>query len=468
VTSRRDPDADPRRALPAVERVLASAAFAPLLERAPRSTVATLLRELQHELRAELVAGSAGDQVSDPGWLAARVAAELDALHAPALVRVINATGVILHTNLGRAPLADAAIAAMQEAAAGYTNLEYDLPAGARGSRYVHCVALLRRLTGAGDALVVNNNAGALVLALNTFANGREAIISRGELVEIGGSFRIPDIMARSGARLVEVGSTNRTHLGDYRAALTPETGVLLKVHRSNFRMSGYTSDVPGTQLAAVAREAGAPLVHDLGSGLLLSSASLGLPAEPTVAEALEDGADVVTWSGDKLLGGPQAGILVGAAPLIRACRANPLCRALRVDKLTLSALAATLELYLDPDRACAEIPVLRMLVASAASLRARAERIAAALRAHGIAADVVAGESAVGGGACPDHALPSSHVAIRPVHGSTAALEARLREHRPAVLVRVQDDALRVDPRTVAEGEEAALLDALRATAGA
>lgn len=456
-------DGDARRALPAVERLLGSAEFAPLLAEAPRALVADLIRDVQVELRAALARPGAAAAPSHAEWYATRVAAELATLRRPSLRPVINATGVILHTNLGRAPLAASAIRALQEAATGYVNLEYDLETGGRGSRYAHCVALLQRLTGAEDALVVNNNAAALVLALNTHANGREAILSRGELVEIGGSFRVADIMARSGARLVEVGATNRTHLGDYRAALTPATALVLKVHRSNFRISGYTADVGVGQLARVAHEAGAALLHDLGSGLLLPAASLGLPLEPSVSEALAEGADLLTLSCDKLLGGPQAGILLGRAPLIAACRANPLCRALRVDKLTIAALAATLELYLDPARARAEIPVLRMLLATAPELAARAGRIADALRLQGIAADVVAGESAVGGGAVPDHTLPSTHVTVT-TRDSVAAAEARLRRGDPAVLVRIQEDTLRIDPRTVAATEELELVDAVRA----
>jgi L-seryl-tRNA(Ser) seleniumtransferase len=463
MTRPRGTDTDPRRALPAVERLLASPAFAPLLAHAPRTLVADLLRDLQQQLRARVAVETDTELGDAAEWYATRVAAALAALRRPSLRRVINASGTILHTNLGRAPLADAARAAIEDVASGYSNLEYDLESGTRGSRYTHCVALLRQLTGAEDALVVNNNAGALVLALNTLAAGREAVLSRGELVEIGGSFRIADIMARSGVRLVEVGATNRTHLGDYRAALSPDTAVLLKVHRANFRITGFTAEVEVAALAPVAREAGATLVHDLGSGLLLSAASLGLPPEPTATEALAAGADLVTLSGDKLLGGPQAGILLGSTALISACRANPLCRALRVDKLTLAALGATLELYLDPERARAEIPVLRMLLTPGEELAARAARLAGALRGEGLFAEVEPGESAVGGGACPDHVLPSAHVVLRPPGGATS-VAARLRAGEPAVIVRVQDDALRIDPRTLTAADEPALIAALRA----
>lgn len=452
---------DPRRDIPAVDRLLGSAAFAPLLARAPRPLIARLIRDVQQRVRADLASGDVSPEVTTEAWHARQVGEALGGLQRPTLRRVINATGIILHTNLGRAPLAPAARAAVVEAANGYCNLEFDLAAGIRGSRHAHCAELLRQLTGAGAALVVNNNAAALVLALDTLARGRDAIISRGELVEIGDSFRVAEIMARSGARMVEVGASNRTHLSDYRAALSPDTGALLKVHRSNFLITGFTAEVAVAELAHVAGEAAVPLLYDLGSGLLLPAASLGLPPEPTASEALGMGADLITLSGDKLLGGPQAGILLGTPELIDRCRKNPLSRALRVDKLTLAALGATLELYLDPARARAEIPVLRMLLASQAEVATRASRIAAALRRRGVDADVADGESAAGGGASPGHVLASAHVVIR-TGGSCRAAEGRLRAGDPAVLVRVQEDRLRIDPRTVDDSEEDALIEAL------
>ncbi len=451
---------DARRAIPSVDRLLASEAFAGLLAREPRALVSAALTAVQEELRAALGQGAtAPARIADPAWYADRTAAALEAMRAPSLRPVINATGVILHTNLGRAPLAGAARAAIVRAATGYSNLEYDIEAGTRGSRYSHCVALLRRLTGAEGALVVNNNAAALVLALSTLASGRDAIISRGELVEIGGSFRIPDIMARSGARMREVGATNRTHIGDYADALGAVTGVILKVHRSNFRIEGFAADVPTRTLAALARESDVPLVCDLGSGLLVDSGTLGLPEEPTPMDALRDGAHVVTLSGDKLLGGPQAGIVLGAPPLIERMRRNPLCRAVRVDKLTLAALEATLALYLDPEQARREIPVLRMLTMPAAELEARAERIAAALRARGVLADTAAGDSAVGGGAFPGARLPSRLVRMRGADPAQV-IERRLRAGHPPVIARLVDDHVCIDPRTVDPAEETSLVE--------
>jgi L-seryl-tRNA(Ser) seleniumtransferase len=451
---------DPRRAIPSLDRLLASPAFAPLLARMPRAVVAEHARRETARLRET---PDPQARLSDPEWFAARVEAAIAELAAGSLRPVINATGVVLHTNLGRAPLAPAAIAAVQEAAAGYTNLEYDLEAGGRGSRYVHCRALLCHLTGAEDALVVNNNAAALVLALNSFARGREAIVSRGELVEIGGAFRVPEIMERSGALLREVGSTNRTHAADYRRAVSPHSGAILKVHPANFTITGYTSDVGVAELAAIARSADLPLVHDIGSGLLLDAQLIGLPGEPTPRDSLCAGADVVTMSGDKLLGGPQSGIVVGRGDLIERMRSNPLCRALRVDRITIAALAATLRLYLDPHTALREIPVLRMIAADPAELRQRGSAFADACTAAGLAAAAEAGASAVGGGAAPTAALPTTLVRIRPEAGAAAA-ERALRRATPPVVVRVADDALLVDLRTVLPGQEAVLRSALLA----
>ena len=453
---------DPRRAIPSVDGLLSSGSFAELLANHPRGLVVEAVQQVQGRLRQELAAGSpAPDGLLEPAWYADRARSALNEMRRQSLQPVINATGVVLHTNLGRAPLPAAAVEAMVQIAHGYSNLEYDVAGGGRGSRYDHCAALLVRLTGAEAALVVNNNAAALVLALNTLARGRDAVISRGELVEIGGSFRIPDIMARSGARMVEVGATNRTHLDDYAAVLSEHTGVVLKVHPSNFRVTGFTAEVDVTELAAAAHAHGIPLLHDLGSGLLIEAARFGLPYEPTPADALRAGADVVTMSGDKLLGGPQAGIIVGRAALLDRMRHNPLCRALRVDKLTLAALEATLALYLEPARACEEVPVLRMLATSPDALNARATALAGALQARGIEADVVAGSSAVGGGAFPTATLPTHLVAVGG-DVSAATVERRLRALQPPVVARIHDGRLAIDLRTVDPGEEPALLDAL------
>ena len=450
---------DPRRAIPGVDRLLDDPAFAPLLAASPRERVVSALQAVQAQLRAELGSGAQPPpDVADVRWYAQRVRDELAAFEATSLVPVINATGVVLHTNLGRAPLADAAIAAIVRTAGGYANLEYDIERGERGSRYDHCVALLQRLTGAEDALVVNNNAAAVVLALNTLAAGREAVISRGELVEIGGSFRVPDIMARSGAIMREVGATNRTYVADYAAAVSERTGVLVKVHRSNFQQTGFVAETAVTELAALARERAVPLLHDLGSGLLLPAAELGLPGEPHAAQALADGADLVAISGDKLLGGPQAGILLGRADLVDACRRNPLCRALRVDKLTLAALGATLALYADPARARAAVPTLRMLALTDHELGQRAASLQRALAAVGVPSELVSGHSRVGGGAVPGAALPTTLVRLVP-GGGAAALERRLRAQQPAIVARVQAEGVLLDPRTVREADEAALV---------
>ena len=341
---------DPRRGIPALEQLLGAESIRALEARFGRERTVERLREAV--ARARDASPGEWDEAAfaDPARYAREVEAALAEEELGSLRRVINATGVVLHTNLGRAPLAAAAVAAMVRVASGYSNLEFDLGSGERGSRYDHCVGLLQRLTGAEDALVVNNNAAALVLALNTVARGGPVLVSRGELVEIGGGFRIYDMLERAGAVLVEVGSTNRTRLSDYRTAAEQEgAAALLKVHRSNFRIEGFTEEASVAELSELARELGVPLVHDLGSGLLLDPEGLRLPAEPRAGESLAEGADLVCVSGDKALGGPQAGIVVGAAELVQELRANPLCRALRVDKATLVALEVTLRLHLDP-----------------------------------------------------------------------------------------------------------------------
>ena len=439
-----------RRDLPGVGSLLDAPELAPLLQRAPRQTVTNAVRAAIARVRE----GSQPAPASVAAW-GELVNSELSGITRSSLRPVINATGVVLHTNLGRAPLAAAAIRAIEETARGFCNLEYDLDEGERGSRYSHCVSLLRELTGCEDAVVVNNCAAALILAVDTFARDREVIISRGELVEIGGSFRIPDIMQRGGARLVEIGSTNRTHLSDYETAITGDTGAIIKVHRSNFSISGFTSEVSSDQLAELGRQRGIPVVNDLGSGLLTELDDIGLRGEPTVADALRGGSDVVVFSGDKLLGGPQAGIVLGRADAIDRMRVNPLARALRVDKLTIAALGATLALYRDPAVARREIPVLAMLAAGAESLRQRANAIAKELAARGVPCDVVASESSVGGGSFPSAVLPSFAVALRE---SASIVEQRLRGATPAVVGRVNDGRMLLDLRSVLPYEDEAL----------
>jgi len=359
------------------------------------------------------------------------------------------ATGIVLHTNLGRAPLSRPALEALAAVAGGYSNLEFDLHTGSRGSRADHCGPLLAEISGAEAGLVVNNAAAALVLALNATAAGREVLISRGELIEIGGSFRIPDILEKSGARLREVGTTNRTHLDDYRRALSERTGAILVVHRSNFEQRGFVASPAPREIGALAREAGVPLLYDLGSGLVADLAPWGLTGEPRVADGVASGADLVIFSGDKLLGGPQAGCLVGSLPLIRACRANPFARAMRADKMTLAALEATLALYRDPETARREIPVLRMLTLTPEELHARAQALAARCPARYRAA-VLGGASAVGGGSFPTAELPTFLVALNPGPPGADGLALRLRMGTPPLIVRVQEGRVLLDPRTL------------------
>ena len=396
----------------------------------------------------------------DTEW-AGRVSSAVTLARRPSLRPLLNATGVVLHTNFGRAPLAETAVSAMRRVAGGYSNLEYDLSAGTRGSRYTHCVGLLRELTGAEDAIVVNNGAAAVMLALNTLAEGRDAILSRGELVEIGGSFRVPDILAKSGARLVEVGTTNRTHLADYVQAIGPNTGALVKVHRSNFAIDGFVADVRVDELVTLGAAHRVPVLHDLGSGLMIPLDRIGLTGEPTVGDVVRAGATLVAMSGDKLLGGPQAGILVGTAVAIAAVRENPITRAVRVDKLTLAALEATLALYREPDRAFAEIPTLRMLGTAVEELLERADAIRTALPAA-FDARAVSTQAAVGGGAFPSATIPSVAVSLG---GDVRALDARLRGGEPPVVGRIRDNRLLIDLRAIPEREDRALIGAISRT---
>jgi len=343
--------------------------------------------------------------------------------------------------------------------ASGFSNLEYDVGAGTRGSRYSHCAELLRELSGAEDALVVNNCAAALVLVLNTVANGREAVLSRGELVEIGGSFRVPEIMEKSGARLVEVGTTNRTNLDDYRRALGAETAALVKVHRSNFALSGFVAEVSASELATLARERNLPVLHDLGSGLMIRLDEFGLAGEPTARDAIAAGASVVTMSGDKLLGGPQAGLILGQRAIIERVRKNPLTRSYRVDKLTLAALEATLALYRDPPRALREIPALSQLTASVDALRRRAERIRTSVGSSRVT--TVDSNASVGGGAFPDVRIPSIAIAVSE---NAVSVEHALRSGDPAIIARVSEDRVLIDLRAVFPAEDDEIVSALSA----
>jgi len=375
----------------------------------------------------------------------------------PNLRKVVNATGIVLHTNLGRAILSKAAVKAINDVAGSYSNLELDLETGERGTRYAHVEELLCRLTGAEAGFVVNNNAGAVLLVLNTLAKGREVIVSRGQLVEIGGSFRIPDVMAQSGALLIEVGTTNKTHLRDYERAVNEQTALLLKVHTSNYKIIGFTSEVPAEELVMLGRKKSLPVFEDLGSGVLVDFSKYGIAHEPTVRESLTAGVDVVTCSGDKLFGGPQAGIIVGRADIISRIKKNPLTRALRVDKFTLAAMEATLRLYFDEEKAVKEIPTLNMITMPREELQRRAQKVRARIGekvGSKIQTEVVEGFSQVGGGALPEQNIPTFLVSLNPTGITVNALEEKLRKMEPPVLARIQKDRLLLDPRTLLDGD--------------
>jgi L-seryl-tRNA(Ser) seleniumtransferase len=435
---------DPRRALPSVQRLLDDPEVRTLLTNAPRSLVVAAVRE---------TLAAARDGTPPESW-AADIRSRVERRSAASLHPVCNATGVVLHTNLGRAPLASAALQAVQAVASDYSTLELDPVTGARGDRSEHCAQLLAGLTGSEAALVVNNAAGALLLALNAVAAGGEVLISRGELIEIGGSFRIPDILGKSGAILREIGTTNRTHLGDYRDALSPASAAILTVHRSNFEQTGFVATPEPAELAELARQHGIPYLHDVGSGLLADLSGFGLTGEPRVSDAVRGGADLVLFSGDKLLGGPQAGCLVGKRELVIRAKSNPLARALRADKLTLAALEATLALYHDPEVARQEIPVLRMLTISEQELQRRAQRLVAAITSSSSperpTVRLSDGHSAVGGGAFPGARLPTTVVVLDPGSRGAAGLALRLRLGSPAIIARVQDAHVILDPRTL------------------
>ncbi len=434
---------DQRRQLPSVDRLMHQAAVQELLHLAPRGAVVAAVRESLEAARTRR-AGPPDDWEED---IRERLARGTGAELRP----VLNATGVVLHTNLGRAPLAEAAVDAMLSVARGYSNLELDLSSGTRGSRSDHCRTLLRRVTGAEDGLVVNNAAGALLLSLNALAEGRNVLISRGELIEIGGSFRIPDIMAKSGARLREVGTTNRTHLHDYERALDTDVAAILTVHRSNFEQRGFVASPEPEKLAELAARAGVPFIYDIGSGLIPDLSRWGLAGEPRVSEALAAGADLALFSGDKLLGGPQAGCIVGRRELVARCRENPIARAVRADKLTLAGLAATLSLYQDDDAAVQSIPVLAMLTLGADDLLQRATRLASVCPAA-VHPSTMPGESAVGGGAFPGVVLATTLVALDAGPLGPDGLALRLRLGPPSIVARVSGNRVLLDPRTLPE----------------
>jgi L-seryl-tRNA(Ser) seleniumtransferase len=444
------------RRLPGVDALLQTESIADALARHPRKLVLESIRQVLDAKRKSILEqpDSFPDIDLDSLHLAELILDRIDALSEYTLRPVVNATGIVIHTNLGRSLLPDEAVERLQSLCGSYNNLEYDLEKGQRGSRYVHAEEILCELTGSEAGLVVNNNAGAVFLVLNTLAKEREVVVSRGQLVEIGGSFRIPDVMRSSGAILREVGATNRTHPKDYESAINEHTALLMKVHTSNYRIVGFTAEVALEELVAIGRRHGLHVIEDLGSGSFVDLTPYGLPGEPTVQEAVRTGADVVTFSGDKLLGGPQAGIILGKRELIERCKKNPLTRALRVDKMTLAALESTLRLYRDERKALEQIPTLRMITQSRAIIEERAHQLASLLRradARGrLSVEVRPGASQVGGGSLPAQDLPTSVVAVSSPALSTQKLEMLLRHNRPPIIGRIESDLYLLDVRTL------------------
>jgi len=450
--------------IPKVDRVLGWPEIVVLLEKHPRPEVLVSVRTVLEQLREQV--RNKGDAAAlEPGRISARVSFELESRSKPSLQSVVNGTGVVVHTNLGRSPLADEAEDAIHKVSSGYSNLEFDLCSGERGTRYAHVEGLICELSGAEAALVVNNNAAAVILALSTLAQGREVIVSRGELVEIGGSFRIPDVMRQSGAKLIEVGTTNRTHIRDFLTAITDATALLLKVHTSNFAIVGFTAEASIAELSSLGRESGIPVMLDAGSGCLIDLSPYGICGEATIRQYLAAGADVVTFSGDKLLGGPQAGLIAGKRQFIEAMKRHPLLRALRIDKLSLAALEATLRLYRDERQALAAIPTLRMLTMTAEQLVRRAEAIARRLRR--IIQDTVTlvkrpGESSAGGGSLPLLQLPTTLIEVRIAGHSPQQIEVALRQASTPVIGRIQRDRFLLDVRTVMDRDLPSLAQSL------
>ena len=440
---------DPRRDLPSVDALLRREETGAWVARWGSEPVTRALRQALSEARAVL---ESGEPAPDAEALLTMVLRLLEADRS-SLRTVVNATGVILHTNLGRAPLAEAAAQAAAEISQGYSSLEYDLERGGRGDRYAHCAELVARLTGSESSLVVNNNAAAVALAINTLSRGRDVVVSRGELVEIGGGFRIPEVIEQSGAFLRAVGTTNRTRVNDYRRAITPSTGLLLKIHPSNYRVQGFVEEASLESLVELGRSAGLPVMHDLGSGMLLRGDLAALPPEPSVQASVAAGADVVTWSGDKLLGGPQAGIIHGRSEIVKQMRCNPLARAFRLDKMTLAALEATLRLYLAPERAVLRIPVLRMLSEPEESVGRRARAAWNDLSSEAARRVSVAPmRSVLGGGTTPGFEIASAGWVVS---GSGQDIEANLRSQDPPVVGRIEAGCFLLDFRTVLEGQE-------------
>lgn len=457
------------RSLPGVDQVLQRDILINLQKDYPQGVINDAARHVINGLRGLILQADSEDELNKMDFqidsIARLTAEKVKETLRPKLRNVINATGIVLHTNLGRSLLAEKAVEAVKDVTRHYSNLEYDLDTGERGSRHMHVEDLLCHLTGAEGALVVNNNAAAVLLVLNTLARDKEVVISRGQLVEIGGSFRVPQVMAQSGAHLVEVGTTNKTHYQDYEEAIGENTGMILKVHTSNYQVIGFTSQVSGSELAGLGQKYNLPVVEDLGSGVFVDLKEYGLEGEPTVPESIREGLDLVTFSGDKLLGGPQAGIIVGKKDFTEKIKKNQLARALRIDKMTLAALEATLQLYLNEEDAVKDIPTLRMLTLPLTVLEARAFNMVSYLREHlrGKAQIKVAdGFSQVGGGALPREEIPTKLVSLQPYKMSTLEVIERLREEEIPVIARIQKNQVLIDLRTVRDEEMPLLQDSL------
>jgi L-seryl-tRNA(Ser) seleniumtransferase len=465
---------DDKRALrlkkiPKIDEVLLLLKKEGCFERAPRGMVVDACRTVTDAIRRAVMTGDAEEEVPAAEEVAARVREKIDNMHRPRLRRVVNATGVILHTNFGRAPLCEEALKRVLEVSRGYSNLEYDVEKGQRGLRYDHVREILCRLTGAEDALVVNNNAAAVLLVLNTLAEGREVIVSRGELIEIGGEFRIPEVMKRSGAILREVGTTNRTRLSDYEEAMGEKTGLILKVHTSNFKMVGFTEEADLSSLAGLGKDRNIPVMNDMGSGCLLELDRYGLKREPTVMDSLEAGADVVTFSGDKLLGGPQAGIIVGRGNLLERIKKNPLNRALRIDKMTLAALEGTLKQYLSEEGALSAIRSLRSLTEPLAAVERRARKLLSRLRKgalEGFSFSLKKGYSMAGGGSLPGQDVSTILICIHSELISAGEIERRLRGLNVPIVARIADEEVLFDLRTIEEGDFPDILNGMKSMA--
>ena len=443
--------------LPGVDYISEICKTDAFLKTIPRPVLISSIRAVLDTLRADILSGGAADTLFSDEQILKRIITYAETEMSPNLIPLINATGVVVHTNLGRSLLADEAIRNIAVVAGAYSNLEFDLDAGKRGSRYSIVEDLLCELTRAESAMVVNNNAGAVLLCLETVAKGRTAIVSRGELVEIGGSFRIPDVMARSGAILKEVGTTNRTHPRDYESAIDDNTGLLLKVHTSNYSIEGFTASVSLKELVSIGRKHRMPVMEDLGSGTFIDFSKYGMKKEPTVQESVAAGADIVTFSGDKLLGGPQAGIIVGKKELVDKVRKNPITRALRIDKLTLAALESTLQLYRDPELAIRKIPTLRMLTMAFEEIEEKAEKLCSLLNSISnkqLSVTRMTLSSRVGGGALPIQELPSACLGITIIGMSANTIERFMRAYKPPIIGRIEEDRFIMDCRTIRDEE--------------